>query len=194
MKTIMKAVLKPEGTGKNAFIRGISIGGKTGTAQKFNRKEGKYFEKRYISSFIGAFPLENPQYIILVKIDDPIKNKYASISAAPAFRNIALYLTGRMKRKDDISPVKYHPGSTGKNEIISYLKPDKIDPLEELKKNGARLFKLPDLKNMSLRQAMKTLKKINPDFIVSGSGSVFSQWPEAGKYVLKNSKIRIILR
>ncbi|WP_422003060.1 peptidoglycan D,D-transpeptidase FtsI family protein [Reyranella sp.] len=58
-----------EGTGKNAELPGYELGGKTGTAEKPTR--GGYRQKALISSFVGAFPMRDPKFVILVSIDEP---------------------------------------------------------------------------------------------------------------------------
>jgi cell division protein FtsI (penicillin-binding protein 3) len=58
-----------EGTGKNADVPGYETGGKTGTAEKPSR--GGYRQKALISSFVGAFPMNDPKFVILVSLDEP---------------------------------------------------------------------------------------------------------------------------
>ena len=58
-----------EGTGKNADVPGYEVGGKTGTAEKPSR--GGYRQKALISSFVGAFPMNDPKFVILVSLDEP---------------------------------------------------------------------------------------------------------------------------
>ena len=57
------------GSGRNAYIEGYRIGGKTGTAQKVNK--GIYLVGNYITSFIGFFPADNPEVVLYVAIDNP---------------------------------------------------------------------------------------------------------------------------
>lgn len=80
-----------EGTGKNAGVAGYSVGAKTGTSQKLPRGNGKY-----IASTIGFAPVENPQVIALVRIDEPQGLYYGGTVAAPAistlYTNILPYL------------------------------------------------------------------------------------------------------
>ena len=80
-----------EGTGKNAGVEGFTVGAKTGTSQKLPRGNGKY-----IASTIGFAPVENPQVIALVRIDEPQGLYYGGTVAAPAisvlFSNILPYL------------------------------------------------------------------------------------------------------
>ncbi|MCF7889934.1 penicillin-binding protein 2 [Candidatus Bipolaricaulota bacterium] len=67
MKRMLRSVVE-DGTGQDADIPGYGVSGKTGTAQK--PEKGGYAEDKYISSFAGYFPKENPQYLILIVIDE----------------------------------------------------------------------------------------------------------------------------
>ena len=81
-----------EGTGKNAGVAGFTVGAKTGTSQKLPRGNGKY-----IASTVGFAPVENPQVIALVRIDEPEGLYYGGTIAAPAistlFTNLLPYIT-----------------------------------------------------------------------------------------------------
>ena len=78
------------GTGKSAKVLGYSVGGKTGTAQKFDQKLKKYSKKNYMASFCGMLPAMNPELVILVIYDEPYGDEYyASTVAAPVFSKIA---------------------------------------------------------------------------------------------------------
>ena len=74
-----------EGTGKRAAIPGVSVAGKTGTAQKAFR--GKYGGER-TASFVGLVPAEKPQYLVVIFIDEPSKVKYGGVIAAPVFKSV----------------------------------------------------------------------------------------------------------
>ncbi len=80
-----------EGTGKNAGVKGYTVGAKTGTSQKLPRGNGKY-----IASTIGFAPVENPQVIALVRIDEPEGLYYGGTVAAPGistlYTNVLPYL------------------------------------------------------------------------------------------------------
>jgi len=85
---IMKTVITEGGTGVNAALEGYSVCGKTGTAQKIGEK-GKYTDGKYISSFVGFLPEKMPKAVILVVINEPEKQHYGSIVAAPTFKKVA---------------------------------------------------------------------------------------------------------
>lgn len=75
-----------EGSGKQAYIAGYKVGGKTGTAQKF--ENGTLAQGKYVMSFVGFFPADNPQYLALVTVDEPIGGTYGSTVAAPVCKNV----------------------------------------------------------------------------------------------------------
>ena len=70
-----------QGSGKKAYIEGARIGGKTGTAQKY--ENGRIAAGKYVSSFVGFFPVGAPKYLALVIVDEPKGAYYGSVVAAP---------------------------------------------------------------------------------------------------------------
>ncbi len=75
-----------KGSGRNANVPGYMVGGKTGTAQKV--VDGRYSANKRLNSFLAAFPIDNPQYVVLVVLDDPQAEKQgggatAGSNAAP---------------------------------------------------------------------------------------------------------------
>jgi len=75
-----------EGSGKKAYIEGYKVGGKTGTAQKY--EDGHVASGKYVSSFVGFFPANKPQYLALVIVDEPQGTYYGSAVAAPVAKEI----------------------------------------------------------------------------------------------------------
>ncbi|MDR0915444.1 MAG: penicillin-binding protein 2 [Endomicrobium sp.] len=89
---VMKRILKNAvdfGTGHSGKINGYSMGGKTGTAQKIDHLTKSYSKTAYTASFCGLIPAMNPKLVILVIIDEPCGNYYASSVASPVFARIA---------------------------------------------------------------------------------------------------------
>ena len=82
MKKLLGLVVS-EGTGKNGQVTGYQVGGKTATSQKLPRGSGKY-----IASFIGFSPVENPQIIGIILIDEPVGTYYGGTIAAPVMSEI----------------------------------------------------------------------------------------------------------
>lgn len=75
-----------KGSGKKTFIEGYRVGGKTGTAQKY--EDGRIAAGKYVSSFVGFFPANAPKYLALVVIDEPHGAYYGSVVAAPCAKEI----------------------------------------------------------------------------------------------------------
>jgi cell division protein FtsI/penicillin-binding protein 2 len=84
----LKGVVEPGGTGVKAEVAGFTVAGKTGTAQKVYH--GAYAHGKYLSSFIGYLPEEDPQILLLVMVDEPHgEDYYGGAVAAPAFSQMA---------------------------------------------------------------------------------------------------------
>lgn len=112
-----------KGTGRNAYIDGYRVGGKTGTAQK--AVDGRYLDNNYIVSFIGAAPMNDPELVVYVAIDNP-KNvvQYGGVVAAPVVKEIlqeALPILGVAKQIDQIEK-EYRWGL----DVKYYIVPDLI--------------------------------------------------------------------
>ena len=87
MKKILQSVVE-NGSGKRARIVGYNVAGKTGTAEKLS-KEGGYGKRSHVVSFCGFLPVTDPQFTILVILDNPSKYAFGGTAAAPVFKEIA---------------------------------------------------------------------------------------------------------
>ena len=83
------------------------MAGKTGTAQKVNLEEGGYYKNRYIASFAGFLPAENPAICIMVVADDPQGAHYGGTVCAPAFKTIADQTVRYLRISPQGFPVEY---------------------------------------------------------------------------------------
>ncbi len=133
------------GGGKQAKIAGYSIAGKTGTAQKY--ENGAIAQGKYVASFIGYTPADNPEYLVLVTVDEPKGAYYGSIVAAPVARKIF----------EKIFEIR----GTHTNQNF-----------EEDKKDLEANIKLPSFVGMSLTEAATTIVGMGLNYLVSGTGSV----------------------
>ncbi|MEN8191943.1 MAG: penicillin-binding protein [Bacteroidota bacterium] len=181
MKKIMKSVVE-DGSGELAFVSGLSIGGKTGTAQKLINKQ--YSNKEYNSSFVGFFPVENPQMVALIIVSSPKVGRYGGKVAAPIFHEIAsrIFDTDRNKIIDKLPKKKYN--------TVPKLKPQQHEDilvsldLSEQKKSvrfgSNKHFPIdstimPNLDNFTKREAIKILHDLGIKYKAVGSGTVISQ-------------------
>jgi cell division protein FtsI (penicillin-binding protein 3) len=88
MRQMLESVTEA-GTGKKARINGYSSAGKTGTARKYDPARGAYAPGKYVGSFVGFAPADNPAVVIAVMIDEPTGTFYGGEVAAPIYREIA---------------------------------------------------------------------------------------------------------
>jgi cell division protein FtsI (penicillin-binding protein 3) len=77
-----------DGTGTNAAIPGFRVAGKTGTAQKIDPRTGAYSASRFVASFAGYAPADNPQLAMIVVIDEPLGDTQGGAVAAPVFSRV----------------------------------------------------------------------------------------------------------
>ena len=83
----LKTVVSSEGTAPKAALEHYQVAGKTGTAQKAG--VGGYIPGKFVSSFIGFFPADNPELCISIVIDEPKNGYYGGQTAAPVFKQVA---------------------------------------------------------------------------------------------------------
>ena len=83
----MRGVTEKGGTAPQAAIDGYTVGGKTGTAQKV--ANGHYDPTKWVSSFLGVVPIEDPRLAIIVVVDEPQGGHLGGVVAAPIFKEIA---------------------------------------------------------------------------------------------------------
>lgn len=120
MVQILKGVVSRSGTAQLAAISGYSVAGKTGTAQKFDRETERYSRDKYVSSFVGFVPAEDPVITILVVVDEPENEAWGGTVAAPVFSAIG---------KEVLHYLKVHPRGEKEDEPL-YVK-DQFVPVED---------------------------------------------------------------
>jgi len=87
------------GTGAPARMSHVKVGGKTGTAQKWDPVHKCFLKDRYIVSFVEVVPIEAPHYVIYVACNEPKVGRHGSDVAAPVCRNLAAYVVQRMRQR-----------------------------------------------------------------------------------------------
>jgi cell division protein FtsI/penicillin-binding protein 2 len=94
---MLKGVLAPGGTAAEAHIQGYDLAGKTGTANKVDRKTGEYSKSAYVASFVGFAPADNAKLLISIMVDEPRGAIWGAQVAAPAFQKIAAFALPYLK-------------------------------------------------------------------------------------------------
>ncbi len=94
LSSMLEGVVR-DGSGKKAYIEGYRVAGKTGTAQKY--ENGRIAQGKYVSSFVGYFPANEPKYLALIIVDEPQGSYYGSTVAAPCAGEIFQGIIDLMK-------------------------------------------------------------------------------------------------
>jgi penicillin-binding protein 2B len=157
------------GTGRKAYIEGYRVAGKTGTGQKV--VDGKYSEDKWVVSFIGYAPAENPKILVCVIVDEPdLQGDYRGGGdvAAPIFKEIVA------------QSLRYLgvPSNQMSNLVIA-----ETDPKEAV----------PDVSNLTLTEAKNELVKRNFEYDIMGNGQkVLKQFPEKGTEIGAGQRIYLL--
>jgi cell division protein FtsI (penicillin-binding protein 3) len=105
-KEILKTVVEEGGTATAAAIEGNQVAGKTGTAQLIDPKTKRYSNNRFISSFVGFVPAEDPKIALIVVIYEPKGQIFGGVVAGPVFKLIVDQSLSYMNVPRDDKPVK----------------------------------------------------------------------------------------
>jgi cell division protein FtsI (penicillin-binding protein 3) len=119
------------GTGKKAQIEGVTVGGKTGTAQKYDKSRKRYFHGKYLASFIGFAPAEHPEYVLAIFLDNPGPSYYGGDVAAPIFRNILKRVLNFAPSDMDDVDGDYHPKYAATNSRVPNFAGLSVSALED---------------------------------------------------------------
>jgi cell division protein FtsI/penicillin-binding protein 2 len=205
------------GTGQSAKIAGVSIAGKTGTAQKLDPTKNVYVSK-YIGSFVGFFPVESPRYVLMIMINEPRGEYYGSQVAAPAFRNIVERIIGlpqssniasiqEQYRADQNSGAEVTPLSSSEDRRDLFdnstgykiIKTSHNDSPAPAKASGSiekpkHENEVPDFTGLTLREVLEKEHHLGLKINMEGSGVVVEQYPRPGAKLKSGTTIKLILR
>jgi len=206
------------GTAKLAQLNGYSAAGKTGTAQKIDPKTHTYSKTKFIGSFVGFAPVENPAVVIIVVIDEPVGSYHGGDVAAPVFREIAegilpdLNIAPDMDMKPPIGaphPVAVSPRAA---EAIAQAREELQREAEARQatlpqvseaSNAAsvneivyaastkRAVLMPDLSGRSVRDAARVCAELGLQLEARGEGRALRQNPAPGTELDAGQIVRI---
>ena len=159
LREVLESVVS-EGSGSGAYIRGYRVGGKTGTSEKIPRGNSKY-----VASFIGIAPSDEPEIICLVLLDEPTTGVYfGGIIATPVARSIM-------------------------EETLAYLG---IEPSYTVEELATMETTVPNVVGMTIEEANKVLSSASLKYALDGGESVvLNQLPKAGVKVNQNSIVML---
>jgi len=201
VKGMLENVVK-YGSGENAAVEGVRVAGKTGTAQKSMPGFKGYVPGLYTSSFVGIWPVEYPQFAMVVMLEEPKKNYWGGVAAAPVFSNIVYRISGLSIKPDfkNNSNDKKQKNKflftdlTIQNEMNSPQKEQIVKKTDEIKQINrvTSAFHMPDLKGLSIRGALRILSEYGVKVNVEGSGVVVTQYPSPGRELKGINVCRLI--
>lgn len=172
------------GGGLNAKIDGYNFCGKTGTAQRLNSEGTGYAEGQYIGSFVGFGPLEDPEYVVLIVVDNPSGVYYGAQVAAPIFK---------MMMTDIVRIKGIRPASAAAaNATVLKSLPAAASraPLPPVDVTGDTVL-LPSFIGYDSREVNEWLNAAGLGFIPNGTGIATYQVPAAGTYVDAGSNVTV---
>lgn len=203
MQMMRDVVEEKDGTGRRARVPGVEVGGKTGTAQKADRRAGTYGSKR-TASFVGFFPVQKPRYFILVMVDEPANNQFGGVVAAPVFSEIAqralthygllspqntpAVAESKGKGKDRVRGLKLAMADAPylDNSMVAPVRKAMLDLPGQLAKGGSHV---PDVIGKPIRNAVEMFARagIVPELkgagnkVVKQSPPPGANWPDEGE-------------
>ncbi|MFB3924446.1 MAG: penicillin-binding protein [Syntrophales bacterium] len=188
MTSMLTDVVSAEdGTGKKARILNVAVAGKTGTSQKFDFAAHKYSSERVRTSFMGFFPADNPRISIFVMLDEPKRDKWGGVAAAPVFRNIGEQILRCYDRMpgEIVEEKEEVPKDTG----IRFVAAQEIAPPDEPAEDSSLM---PDFRGMSLKNVLKLARERGIALKVVGSGWASKQDPSPGVPLNDNSSCTVV--
>lgn len=174
------------GTGTSADIAGWNVAGKTGTAQKYI--DGKYSDSKFISNFVGYLPANNPQLLGVFILDEPDGGyHWGGVGAAKIFNRV---MTRVISMDDEIQPPsKKHFVVPRKKEdqILATVTEPVATPISNhpvpLWNHNISKIAMPELRGLSMRKTITTLRRMQLKYKLNGSGRVVWQSPKPGTYI-----------
>jgi cell division protein FtsI (penicillin-binding protein 3) len=181
---MMETVTETGGSGTQAAIEGFKVAGKTGTAQKFDLEKGSYSGDAFIASFAGFAPSRRPAITAVVIVDEPKKDIYGGVVAAPIWADIVEKTLKYMNIPSLAEENDPGPGNVGGARWAKGPAPASPQDLNLM----------PDLTGLTLREALSRLGRSGARIRIIGSGIVVTQKPGAGKAIGENVSLKLVPR
>jgi cell division protein FtsI (penicillin-binding protein 3) len=191
---ILEAVVNATGgTGSRAKLAGYTVAGKTGTADKLIN--GHYANWAQNVSFLGFVPSRRPALTIIVVIDTPrVGARAGGVAAAPVFNRIAEASLRYLGVPPDIDPAAPFVVTRQASAAVTPASTARSRPaIVALAGGGPQGSLIPDLRGMSVRDALRTLTKLGLNARVQGTGMVVEQTPSPGTPLERGTTCSLIL-
>ncbi len=189
LRAMLHGVVYRGGTGETAALTSYELAGKTGTARRAG--PGGYIPDSYTASFASLFPADDPQLVMVVKLDDP-KGVYARVTAAPITRHVVeQLLAAQSAALDRTRLTRPQPPASTDAAIAAGTVPYVVEwPVIE-RADSSVPRAVPDVTGRSLRDAARVLHQAGLRVRVDGWGVVHSLDPEPGTTVAPGTVITV---
>lgn len=211
LKAMLESVVV-QGTGKKAQIGGYRAAGKTGTAQKVDEASGRYSNTKYIASFAGFAPIDNPEIACIVSIDEPKGAYHGGDAAAPVFARVvadALHILGVPPEDDPKANLVAGdfrlydlPSSVTDSYVSTAADSGDARPSLDVAQSAAARetapreyasVVVPDLTGRGIRDAIALCAERGLKIKASGEGVVSSQSPPPGTLITQDTVCHVKL-
>ncbi len=181
---ILERVVSEEGTALPASIEGFKVAGKTGTSQKVNPKTRRYSWSKYVATFVGFVPVDNPKLVIAIAIDEPKGIHYGGLVSGPVFREVGKWSLNYLRVNPQVRLVK-DQGDAKKTVI----KKSTHEPNQMALKTKEGI--LPDFSGLGMREVLTKARALGLNVLVEGSGFAVKQTPRPGVSLKRANTLKV---
>ena len=180
----LEGVVSEKGTGSRAAINGYRVAGKSGTTKKVDPRTKRYSKKDYVAIFVGFVPLDKPEMVILVMIDEPREIFYGGTVAGPVFSDVGAWTLNNLHINPDVRMTSLE-ATLGNNRF------SKPRSGLRLKMNITDIETIPDFRGRSMREVLTLGTSMGFEILLEGTGFAFEQSPAPGVILKEKTTVRV---
>ncbi|HUO34427.1 MAG TPA: penicillin-binding transpeptidase domain-containing protein, partial [Candidatus Acidoferrum sp.] len=197
-----------DGTGKAAQLDGYTAAGKSGTAQKIDPQTGRYYANKYVASFVGFAPVNNPAITVLVVLDSPEGEHHGGEVGGPVFKSVAQQVLAYLDVPRDVPmpsteetaknaeepahPAVAHDATEAEFQAaIARRSNARTTSVQTVAFGNPQSVIVPDFSGKTLRDVIETCSRegLVPDLI--GDGVALEQYPAAGAELVRGGNVTV---
>src|SRR6266567_4693264 len=193
LRDLLRGVVEAGGTGERAALANFQLAAKTGTARRV--VGGRYAPGQYTASFAALFPADDPQLVVVMKIDNPQKGSYfAAQTAAPVTRSMleqalaARTVALDRARLSNVAPTAERAPLEEPDGVVPYVVQWPYVP-DTATAQADRV--VPNVTGRPLREAARTLHRRGFNVVVKGWGVIHHTWPAAGEHAVAGTTVTV---
>jgi cell division protein FtsI (penicillin-binding protein 3) len=195
LRNFLRRAVDTGGTGERGQLTSFPLLGKTGTARRF--VEGRYVNQ-YTASFAALFPADDPQLVVIVKIENPKGEYYGGLTAAPLTKTMLQQALASHRVAINRSALataesarSAEPPPTAAPAPVATRPPAVVVPWPAPRPTDARSVPVPDVHGTTVREAALALHRLGLRVALRGTGRVLRTAPAAGQPALSGSTVTV---